>query len=190
MGGEWMDTISSDRAGTPDPYDLEQLRDALVHVLAALPRPPSRLHIRVADVGLDIRWDGSPYRPEPYPEQAEAISAAWSVGPADVRAAEPGPFSAGPLTAGPALSGPEPAPEAALVSPSVGVFYQASAPGADPFVTVGTEVEIGQQIGIVEAMKLMIPILAERAGTITGVLKADGSPVEYAEPLFSINERV
>ena len=36
----------------------------------------------------------------------------------------------------------------------------------------------------------MIPILAERAGTITGVLKADGSPVEYAEPLFSINERV
>ncbi|MET0132196.1 MAG: biotin/lipoyl-containing protein [Kibdelosporangium sp.] len=81
----------------------------------------------------------------------------------------------------------EPADDAEyLTAPAVGVFYHAPQPGAEPFVADGDVVEIGQQVGIVEAMKLMIPVQADRAGRITEVLKADGQPVEYGERLFAI----
>jgi acetyl-CoA carboxylase biotin carboxyl carrier protein len=73
-----------------------------------------------------------------------------------------------------------------LTAPTVGVFYHAPEPGADPFVRAGDLVEPGQQIGIVEAMKLMIPVEADRAGRVTEVLKADGEPVEYADRLFAL----
>jgi acetyl-CoA carboxylase biotin carboxyl carrier protein len=73
-----------------------------------------------------------------------------------------------------------------LRSPAVGVFYQAREPGAEPFAPVGTEVRPKQQIGIIEAMKLMIPVEADRGGRITAVLKGNGEPVEYDEPLFAI----
>ncbi|TMR02608.1 acetyl-CoA carboxylase biotin carboxyl carrier protein subunit, partial [Actinomadura soli] len=73
-----------------------------------------------------------------------------------------------------------------LTSPAVGVFYHAKEPGAEPFVSVGDAVSPGQQIGIVEAMKLMIPVEADRAGTIAAVVKDDGAPVEYGEPLFAL----
>ena len=73
-----------------------------------------------------------------------------------------------------------------LTSPVVGTFYHAPEPGAEPFVSLGTEVRTGQQIGIVEAMKLMIPVQAERAGRISAVLKGNGEAVEYGEPLFAL----
>jgi acetyl-CoA carboxylase biotin carboxyl carrier protein len=73
-----------------------------------------------------------------------------------------------------------------LTSPGVGVFYHASEPGAEPFVSVGSMVRRGQQVGIIEAMKLMIPIEADRDGRITEVLKPDGEPVEYGEALFAL----
>ena len=89
-----------------------------------------------------------------------------------------------PTTAAtPAADGPA-AP--CLTSPVVGVFYHAREPGAEPFVTVGSVVRPGQQIGIVEAMKLMIPVEADRSGRIAAVLKGNGEPVEYGEPLFSL----
>lgn len=85
---------------------------------------------------------------------------------------------------------PEPAPGAAvadcLTSPGVGVFYHAPEPGAEPFVSVGSLVRPGQQIGIIEAMKLMIPVESDRTGRIAAVLKGNGEPVEYAEPLFAL----
>jgi acetyl-CoA carboxylase biotin carboxyl carrier protein len=68
----------------------------------------------------------------------------------------------------------------------VGVFYHAREPGAEPFVTVGSVVAAGQQVGIVEAMKLMIPVEASRGGRVTAILKANGEPVEYDEPLFAV----
>lgn len=73
-----------------------------------------------------------------------------------------------------------------LTSPGVGVFYHALEPGAEPFVSVGSRIQPGQQIGIIEAMKLMIPVEADRAGRVTEVLKADGESVEYGEPLFAL----
>ncbi|MCK9897120.1 acetyl-CoA carboxylase biotin carboxyl carrier protein subunit [Frankia sp. AgB32] len=69
-------------------------------------------------------------------------------------------------------------------SPSVGVFYRASEPGKPPFVTEGDVVRAGQQVGIVEAMKLMIPIEAERAGRVVRILAEDTAPIEHDQPLF------
>jgi acetyl-CoA carboxylase biotin carboxyl carrier protein len=73
-----------------------------------------------------------------------------------------------------------------LTSPGVGVFYHAREPSSPPFVSVGSLVQPGQQIGIIEAMKLMIPVEADRGGRISEVLKGNGEPVEYGEPLFAL----
>ncbi|MGP4020925.1 acetyl-CoA carboxylase biotin carboxyl carrier protein [Saccharopolyspora sp. 5N708] len=75
---------------------------------------------------------------------------------------------------------------AELCAPIVGVFYHAPSPGEPPFVAVGDLVRPGQQVGIVEAMKTMIPVEADQRGRIDGVLVADGTPVEYGEPLFTL----
>jgi acetyl-CoA carboxylase biotin carboxyl carrier protein len=73
-----------------------------------------------------------------------------------------------------------------VVAPTVGVFYHASSPGAEPFVREGDQVLAGQQVGIVEAMKLMIPVEADRPGTVLGILKQNGADVEYGEPLLAL----
>lgn len=69
-------------------------------------------------------------------------------------------------------------------APLVGTFYAAPQPGAPPFVSVGDTVEKGQTLAIIEAMKLMNPLLAECAGTVEKVLVANGDPVEFDQPLF------
>ena len=73
-----------------------------------------------------------------------------------------------------------------VAAPMVGTFYDAPSPDSDPFVRVGQAVSEGDTLCIIEAMKIMNPIEAERAGTITAVLVGNGSPVEYAQPLFVI----
>jgi acetyl-CoA carboxylase biotin carboxyl carrier protein len=77
-------------------------------------------------------------------------------------------------------------PGSFLTAPAVGVFYRAPDPSSPPFVKEGDTVVVGQQIGIVEAMKLMIPVKADIAGHVTEVLKGNGEPVEFAEPLFAL----
>jgi len=74
----------------------------------------------------------------------------------------------------------------AVTSPMVGTAYRAPEPGADPFVEIGTSVERGQTLMIVEAMKTMNHIPAPRAGTVTSILVENGQPVEYGEPLMII----
>lgn len=86
----------------------------------------------------------------------------------------------------PAPGGASPAPEGAVLSPMVGTAYRAPEPGARPFVDVGDIVRVGQVIMIVEAMKTMNQIIAERAGTVTDIFVEDGQPVEYGEPLLAI----
>jgi acetyl-CoA carboxylase biotin carboxyl carrier protein len=74
----------------------------------------------------------------------------------------------------------------AVVAPLVGTFYLAPEPGAQAFVSEGDLVEAGQQIGIVEAMKIMNRIEADRAGRVAKILVADGSMVEYGQELLII----
>ena len=71
----------------------------------------------------------------------------------------------------------------------VGTFYEASAPGTDPFVKIGDQVEAGQVICIVEAMKLMNEIECDAAGEIVKRMVTTGQPVEYGQPLFAIRLR-
>ncbi len=78
-------------------------------------------------------------------------------------------------------------PEGHVVkSPMVGTFYRAPSPGAKPFVEVGQTVNAGDTLCIIEAMKLMNEIEADRGGVIKAILVENGQPVEYGEPLFII----
>ena len=71
-------------------------------------------------------------------------------------------------------------------SPMVGTFYLASSGDTPPFVQIGQQVNVGDTLCIIEAMKIMNPIEAEIAGTVTAVLADNGHPVEYEQPLFII----
>ncbi len=84
---------------------------------------------------------------------------------------------------------PEPAslPEGHIVkAPMVGTFYRAPSPGAKAFVEIGDTVKVGQTICIIEAMKLLNEIEADKDGVIRAILVENGQPVEYGEPLFAI----
>jgi acetyl-CoA carboxylase biotin carboxyl carrier protein len=74
----------------------------------------------------------------------------------------------------------------AVTSPMVGTAYMGAAPGAKPFVDVGSKVAVGDTLLIIEAMKTMNQIPAPRAGTVTRLLIEDGQPVEFGEPLMII----
>lgn len=105
--------------------------------------------------------------PSHYPMQMQG--AAPAAAPAAVEAAAPA------------------APEGHVVkSPMVGTFYRSSSPGAKPFVEVGSSVNAGDTLCIIEAMKLLNEIEADQSGVIKAVLVENGQPVEYGEPLFII----
>jgi acetyl-CoA carboxylase biotin carboxyl carrier protein len=74
-------------------------------------------------------------------------------------------------------------------SPIVGTFYESPSPGAPPFVKVGDQVEVGQVLCIVEAMKLMNEIESDVAGEVVKRIATSGQPVEYGQPLFAIKAR-
>ena len=71
-------------------------------------------------------------------------------------------------------------------SPMVGTLYRAPSPGAKNFVEIGSQVNVGDTLCIIEAMKMMNEIEADKAGTIKTILKDNGQPVEYGEALFVI----
>lgn len=75
-----------------------------------------------------------------------------------------------------------------VTSPMVGTFFSAPSPTENPFVKVGDRVQVGQPLCLIEAMKLFNQIDAERSGTVVKVMKQDGDPVEYGEPLFVMSE--
>lgn len=77
----------------------------------------------------------------------------------------------------------------AIKSPMVGTFYRAPAPDAPPFVEVGQDIEVGQVVCIIEAMKVMNEIKSEVAGHVVEVLMQNGDPVEFGQPLFVIEPK-
>jgi acetyl-CoA carboxylase biotin carboxyl carrier protein len=76
--------------------------------------------------------------------------------------------------------------EHVVTAPMVGTFYASQTPGAKPFVEIGDDVKVGQVLCIIEAMKMMNQIEADRAGRITSIMARNGDPVEYGQPLFVI----
>lgn len=106
--------------------------------------------------------------------------------------AQPSPATAAlaPPIQVPASAVAAPAPEApaghAVKSPMVGTFYRAASPGAKPFVEIGSQVKEGDTICIIEAMKILNEIEADKGGTISQILCENGQAVEYGQPLFMI----
>jgi acetyl-CoA carboxylase biotin carboxyl carrier protein len=82
---------------------------------------------------------------------------------------------------------PKPKPsEHVITAPMVGTFYASPSPGAKPFVEIGDEIKLGQILCIIEAMKMMNQIEADRAGRIASVMARNGDPVEFGQPLFVV----
>jgi acetyl-CoA carboxylase biotin carboxyl carrier protein len=106
-------------------------------------------------------------------------SAPVAVSPAPVAMAATG--AAEPMPAAAPVSN-----EHVIKSPMVGTFYRSASPGAKPFVDVGTSIKEGDTVCIVEAMKILNEIDADKTGTIKRILVENGQPVEYGQPLFVI----
>ncbi|MGB0446456.1 MAG: acetyl-CoA carboxylase biotin carboxyl carrier protein [Pseudomonadales bacterium] len=124
-------------------------------------------------------------------EESLRISRASSVVAAPVVQAAPvaaAPVAAAPVAAAPVAEAPAaPAIDGhAVTSPMVGTFYSAPSPGASAFVEVGQTVNVGDVICIVEAMKMMNQIEADKSGTVTAVLVEDGEAVEFDQVLVTI----
>ena len=100
----------------------------------------------------------------------------------------PGPAAQAPSPGSSASPPPAPthAPEKVVTAPMVGTFYAAPAPGATPFVEIGSEVKPGDVLCIIEAMKMMNQIESDKAGRVVSVLVKNGDPVEFGQSLFVI----
>ena len=100
------------------------------------------------------------------------------------------PQVAAPLAPAPALAvAPAAAPvdgENTVKSPMVGTFYRSASPGAKAFVEIGSVVKAGDTICIIEAMKILNEIEADKSGTVTGILCENGEAVEYGQPMLTI----
>ena len=84
-----------------------------------------------------------------------------------------------------AASKPKPN-EHVITAPMVGTFYAAPSPGAKAFVEIGDEVKVGQVLCVIEAMKMMNQIEADKAGRLASIMARNGDPVEFGQPLFVI----
>lgn len=125
-------------------------------------------------------------------ERRVRVAREVTVAPAMMHAApaySPPPAPAALAAAPAAAEAGAPAPAAAtnaVKSPMVGTAYLSSEPGAKPFVAVGTAVAAGDTLLIIEAMKVMNPIVAPAAGTVREVLVENGQPVEFDQPLIVV----
>jgi acetyl-CoA carboxylase biotin carboxyl carrier protein len=126
-------------------------------------------------------------------EERVRITRSHGAGLAPIAAAQPVVAVAAHGSAAPALPGAapvaaEPAKDEGHVvkSPMVGTFYRAATPGAKSFVEVGDAVQEGATLCIVEAMKLMNEIEADKGGVVKAILVENGQPVEFGQPLFVI----
>jgi acetyl-CoA carboxylase biotin carboxyl carrier protein len=103
-------------------------------------------------------------------------------------AAAPAPAPAPAAAPAAAAPAPVPAPKAnhSVTAPMVGTFYASASPGAKAFVELGSEVNVGDTLCIIEAMKMMNQIESDKAGRVTAVLVKNGEPVEFGQPLFIV----
>lgn len=141
-----------------DRQSLTDVCDGLAEVLRVAARPPQRVSVRLGAASVEVEWTA---------DGADVAATAAGVSP-NAATEEPDPLAQ------------------AVLAPLVGTAYRAPEPGARPFVEVGDRVSSGQQVAIVEAMKLMNRVDAEITGTVVDVLVGDAEPVEYGQALILI----
>jgi acetyl-CoA carboxylase biotin carboxyl carrier protein len=154
--------MTIDPNGTRGGEDLERICRGLADVVRIAGYPPRRVRVQLGASSVEVEW------PEPPP--ATCSTAAPADGPSlDAMLAAPGLYP--------------------VCAPLVGTFYRALEPGARPFVEVGDEVRPGQQVAVVEAMKLMNSVEVDVAGRVVAILVADAEPVEYGQQLLHLQLR-
>ncbi|HEU0302779.1 MAG TPA: acetyl-CoA carboxylase biotin carboxyl carrier protein [Longimicrobium sp.] len=142
----------------------------------------------VDDSGIDsleIARGGTRIRINKTPPPAPVAAAAPAALPAAAPVAAPAPAAAGEAAAAPAAA-PPPSNLVEIKSPMVGTFYRSPAPEAPPYVEVGSRINRGQTLCILEAMKLMNELPADIAGVVREISVENGEPVEYGQVLFRI----
>jgi acetyl-CoA carboxylase biotin carboxyl carrier protein len=153
--------LNSEPAADP-PGRTRDLSDEVVDLARSLPGDLRRLTVRDGDRAIEVEW-------------ATDVPSADTGSTSSRRAAAAEPEEQAPDV---------PAGGTTVRAPLVGTFYAGPSPEADPFVRVGDEVEAGQTLGIVEAMKLMNPIVADEPGTVHEVRVANAESVEYDQVLM------
>ncbi|MGH4025970.1 MAG: acetyl-CoA carboxylase biotin carboxyl carrier protein [Pseudonocardiaceae bacterium] len=152
-----------DRPGLNDEL-VHRLSDAVSRLAGNVAGPLRRVSLQAGGAAVELEWHG--------------------VGPEQT----PSPAPPAPsVPAGTPPSDAEDEEQCVVRSPMVGTFYHAPSPGEPPFVAVGGMVEPDTVVGIVEAMKLMNQITAERAGVVRNVLVPDGKSVEFEQPLLVLD---
>lgn len=157
------------RSTVASPLKFDAVLEAVCRNVAELartaPNPPSRIRMEEGQTRVEVEW------PDPVRVEAARVPQADTA----VSVREPG-----------APAG-EPADTLAYVrSPMVGTFYHAGAPGSPPFVQVGDVVQEGQQVGVLEVMKMMSSVTADSSGRVVEVLAANAQRVEFDQPLIAL----
>jgi acetyl-CoA carboxylase biotin carboxyl carrier protein len=137
-----------------------------VDLIGASPAPLRQIRVYVGDIGVELAWPAN-----------VTAEAAWPAAPAHL------PPPAAPRPEEAELPNPG---HLFVCAPTLGTFYRSPEPGAPFFVELNDIVDAGQQLGILEAMKLMNPIQSEILCRIVAVLAEDGVSVEHGQPLFSV----
>jgi acetyl-CoA carboxylase biotin carboxyl carrier protein len=166
---------------------LGEVCRSVTELLASAPVRPSRVCVRVGAITVELEW------PDP---AGRAVAGAGAITAAAMEqlmlASVPQPTALDAASGVAVLASAESAGLAVtsnlvyVRATTVGTFYRASEPGARPFVAEGDEVQPGQQVGILEAMKMMLPVEADCAGRVTEFLVADATPVEFDAPLIAL----
>lgn len=139
--------------------ELERICQCLADMIRIVPSALRRARVRLGNSSVEVEWQ----------EPSSVISS--------TAAAVGGPQ----LEALPATPGLYP-----VCAPLVGTFYRAPEPGSRPFVELGDEVRPGQQVAVIEAMKLMNGVDVDIAGRVVAILVADAEPVEYGQQLLHL----
>lgn len=150
--------------GHPSGEILRTVREEVNRLVKTVPGPVASISLRMADCAVNITW-----------AQPAAPAELFATPPVQLPVVDPSQQSGAPDDLA-----------TAVVAPIVGTFYRAPEPGASPFVEVGQRVELGQTIGIVEAMKLMNPVPAPQGGRVLGIEVGDAEPVEFGQVLVRI----
>lgn len=153
--------------GAPDATLLHSLCEEARKLAGGLRGSVSRLTLRAGDHAVEIEWAAEP---------AAAATAAHSVADSGVAPAAEG--TAGDLG--------EDEDGHVITAPLLGTFYRCPEPGAKPFVEEGDIVETGQDVAIVEAMKIMNRVVADRPGRVVKILVEDGEMVEFGQGLVLV----
>ncbi|MER5643433.1 biotin/lipoyl-containing protein [Streptosporangium sp. NPDC002524] len=180
---------------------MRLLREEVGNLVKTVPGPVAAISLRLGECALEVTWafpqHTAQHTAQPHAAQPTAQPTPqppWpvvAVGQAATERAPTGEPAARPAETSPLGAAREhPSPHAvtahAVTAPLVGTFYVAAEPGAPPFVQPGDRVDAGQTIGIVEAMKLMNPVVAGHAGEVVEVVAGNGEPVEYGQVLVRL----